>query len=67
MAIAVWNTSKLDVLKAIADEAKARETVGVYKDALSELGLAMYTGDANTDTDYLGNKEPSWLRPNWPA
>ncbi len=57
VAIAVWNTSKLDVLKAIADEAKARETVGIYKDALSELGLAMYTGAANTDTDYLGNKE----------
>ena len=44
VAIAVWNTSKLDVLKAIAHEAKARATVGVYKDALSELGLAMYTG-----------------------
>jgi hypothetical protein len=57
VAIAVWNTSKLDVLKAIADEAKARARVGVYRDALSELGLAMYTGAANTDTDYLGNKE----------
>ena len=56
-AIAVWKTSKLDVLKALAAEVKAKATVGTYEDALTELGLAVYTGAASTDLNYVGSKE----------
>ncbi len=56
-AMAVWNASKLNVLKAIRAEKQARATVGVYKKALGELGLAVYTGEAATDINYLGSKE----------
>jgi hypothetical protein len=57
LAISVWNASKVDVRKAMAAEKKARATVQTYKDALSELGLAVYTGEADTDLNYLGSKE----------
>ena len=43
--------------KAIRAENQARATVGIYKQALAELGLAVYTGEATTDINYLGSKE----------
>ncbi len=56
-AISVWDTSKLDVLKALTTVTKARATVQEYKRALGELGLAVYTGAADTDLNYIGSKE----------
>jgi Mannosyl-glycoprotein endo-beta-N-acetylglucosaminidase len=56
-AINVWDTSKLDVLKALAAVKRARATVRTYKQALAELGLAVYTGAAVTNVNYLGSEE----------
>jgi Mannosyl-glycoprotein endo-beta-N-acetylglucosaminidase len=56
-AIGVWKTSKLEVLKALAAEVKAKATVRTYEDALTELGLAVYTGAAAADLNYVGTKE----------
>jgi hypothetical protein len=57
LALGVWKTAKLDVVKALAAEAKAKALVTTYKDALRELGLAVYTGAADTDLNYIGSKE----------
>ena len=66
-AMAVWNAAKLDVLKAIRAEKQARATVGVYKKALGELGLAVYTGEATTTSTTWGAKSANWRRTSWPA
>lgn len=56
-AIGVWDASKLDVVKAILLEKRARATVTTYQLALRELGLAVYTGAATPSADLVQNKE----------
>jgi hypothetical protein len=56
-AIGVWDVSKLDVVKAILLEKRARATVATYQLALRELGLAVYTGAATPSAELIGNKE----------
>jgi hypothetical protein len=56
-AISVWDTSKLDVLNALAAVTEARAIVQEYKRALSELGLAVYTGATVSNLNYIGAKE----------
>ena len=55
--IGVWETSKVDVLKALAAVKRARATVALYREALRELGLAVYTGAAITNLNYVGTQE----------
>ena len=56
-AMAVWRLSKIAVLKALAAERAAVVTVGIYKEALTQLGLAVYTGAATAYVNDITDKE----------